>query len=271
MGKSPSPLWRHGAVRALDGLASAIDSGLSARETEETATVFFRADDIGVPGRQFERLMALFLRYRVPLGLAVVPAWLTAPRWRSLAALGAAAPELWCWHHHGWRHVNHETTGKKQEFGAGRPADAILGDLSRGKARLAGLMGEAFYPLFTPPWNRMCAEAMAALASLDYRALSRSQGARPESPPDLPDIPVNVDLHTRKEEDPEVSGEKLLGELTAGLADGPCGIMIHHQVMNDAAFDFLESLLAELTCRRGLALVGMAALAESRRRATGQP
>ena len=79
-------------------------------------TVFFRADDIGVPGAGFDRLMQLFATRRVPLNLALVPAWLTRVRWQAVLSSSRGAPGLWCWHQHGWRHANHESEGKKQEL-----------------------------------------------------------------------------------------------------------------------------------------------------------
>ena len=56
-------------------------------------------------------------------------------------------------HQHGYDHTNHETEGKKQEFGPARPADAHRRDIQTGRDRLRDLLGDAFDPIFTPPWN----------------------------------------------------------------------------------------------------------------------
>ena len=128
-------------------------------------------------------------------------------------------------------------------------------DIESGKKRLGSIMGDDFYPLFTPPWNRCSASAMDSLGELGYRAISRSSNSKPPAPSGLPDIQVNVDLHTRKETDPEASWQNLLGELERGLSSGICGIMIHHQLMNEAAFDFLEILLMALVRNKQLNLV----------------
>jgi len=186
--------------------------------------------------------MALFQQFRIPLCLAVVPAWLTRSRWEAMAPfLGDG--ELFCWHMHGYRHQNHETQGKKQEFGLARPRETVHQDLSRGYARLQDIMGSHFFPVFTPPWNRCSTEAMESLKTLNFKAVSRSFGGKPLPPPNLPDIAVHVDLHTRKDPDPQTGWVKLLGELETGLASGRCGIMLHHMRMNDPAFLFLEYLL----------------------------
>ncbi|MCF8056255.1 MAG: polysaccharide deacetylase family protein [Desulfocapsa sp.] len=228
-------------------LEQAIDSGL-ARGTGK-AQIFFRADDIGVPGKQFSQLIHLFLSHQLPLCLAVVPTWLTTARFQTLEELTGKPSSQWCWYQHGWRHRNHESSGKKQEFGSGRPAVQQLADLKKGKERLLDIMGDSFAPFFTPPWNRCSHDTLRGLQDLNFLAISRSRNAQPASPPSLPDVQVNIDLHTRRESDPEESFQAFLKELEQGIAGGRGGIMIHHQRMNQAAFDFLALLLAIVASR----------------------
>ena len=63
----------------------------------------------------------------------------------------------------------------------------------------------------------------------------------------MAEFAVNVDLHTRREANPETGWTALLEELRSALASGHCGIMLHHQRMNAAAADFLDVLLPLLT------------------------
>jgi hypothetical protein len=107
-------------------------------------------------------------------------------------------------------------------------------------------MGKIFVPVFTPPWNRCDQETLTALQGLGYQALSRSVGVQPAAPAALPEYPVSVDLHTRKEKDPHQGWQNLLEELRENLAVGFCGVMIHHQRMNYAAYIFLDLLLDKL-------------------------
>ena len=223
-----------------------LEEALAQTAKKDSGGIFFRADDVAVPSKNLSRLMALFTFYRVPLSLSVVPAWLTRPRWQQIRSLGRRAPLLWCWHQHGWRHINHEKEGKKQEFGSGRPAGAIKNDLIRGRKRLESFMEDDFYQAFTPPWNRSCKNALELLKEQGYKALSRRQKALPPTPEGLPEFSVNVDLHTRKESDPIRGWDNLFMELKEALSGGFCGIMIHHKRMNDSAFDFLDLLLNEL-------------------------
>lgn len=245
LNKPPSHLSRLPGLEKR--LHSAVEKGLA--DGSGNAVVFFRADDIGVPSRMFAEMISLFLKYQVPLCLAVVPAWLTESRLNSLQhATGKSS--LFCWHQHGWIHKNHEPTGKKQEFGESRTAPDLQHDLLRGKSRLTKILGDDFYPVFTPPWNRCGPTTLNILKELEFQAISRSSGAVPSVANSLPDIQVNVDLHTRKEKDPESSVEQLLLELYNSLCTGTSGIMLHHQRMNQHALSFLEQLLRSLSTFR---------------------
>ena len=255
-----SKLWHSAPHDLASRLERCIAESLGQESAQTPAHIFFRADDIGVPGKQFKQLIDLFKHYQAPLSLAVVPAWLTPMRWSALMKNCRDTSSLWCWHQHGWRHKNHEKHLKKQEFGPSRSTAEIESDIIRGRKRLGSLMKAHFYPVFTAPWNRCSGETLELLKNLGYRAVSRYQGARPISPKGMPDIPVNVDLHTRKETRSEDGWKNLFAELGAGLSSGFCGIMIHHQRMNDAAFVFLDSLLGHLMQADGCRIMGMQAL-----------
>jgi hypothetical protein len=150
---------------------------------------------------------------------------------------------LFCWHMHGYRHMNHETEGKKQEFGPARSSMALFNDLSRGHLRLQSILGKDLTPVFTPPWNRCSLETMKHLKNMGFKGISRSQGSLPAPPRGLKDFPVHVDLHTRKEKQAEQGWQNLLKEIEKGMESPAWGIMIHHMRMNGPAFIFLEYLL----------------------------
>jgi peptidoglycan/xylan/chitin deacetylase (PgdA/CDA1 family) len=253
MSHSISRIWLSPPKDLVSRVTRSIDSALEAKQKKE-GIVFFRADDVAVPGKGFTRLMELFIRHRTPLSLGVVPAWLSGPRWQYLKGFDRKDSGLWCWHQHGWRHQNHEITGKKQEFGPMRTELQIKRDLVRGRRRLEAQMGGDFYPVFTPPWNRCGLSTLILLKELGYHAISRSTGSQPLSP-ELPDFQVNVDLHTRKDQRSGVGWDGLFGDLKGALMSGFCGIMIHHQRMNEAAFTFLEVLLEIFSRRIDLSLV----------------
>ena len=256
-----SPIWRHFPSDLVSRTERCIHIASQRLGNSGPGRIFFRADDVAAPGRKLAKLMDIFKRQRIPLCLAVVPAWLTGRRWQYLKGLGAMESSLWCWHQHGWCHVNHEIDGKKQEFGVSRSRSDIKRDLLLGKRRLEDLMAAEFYPVFTPPWNRCSLSTLQLLQDLGYAAVSRSRGSEPKAPRELPDLCVNVDLHTRKERDPASGWINLLNELQQAISSNCCGIMIHHQRMNDGAFDFLEMLIRILVRRRELQLVNYKDLA----------
>ena len=249
-----SPLWRSPPKDLTSRIETCIDAARDERESH-ASLVFFRADDVAVPGKRFSKLMELFIRRRTPLSLAVVPAWLSSPRWRHLRGFSQKRSNQWCWHQHGWRHVNHEPAGKKQEFGPNRTGSQIKRDLVCGRRRLEAIMEEDFYPVFTPPWNRCGLSTLILLKELGYHAVSRNDGVQPEPPDQLPDFRVNVDLHTRSEQRPAAGWDGLFEDLKKALISGVCGIMIHHQRMNGVAFEFLEVLMGAFSACRDLSLV----------------
>ena len=255
-----SSLWFYQPSDLISNIEHCIDIARG-HAASKPKYVFFRADDVAVPGKRFARLLELFTEYEVPLSLAVVPAWLTRPRWQHLKELGKNKPSLLCWHQHGWRHINHEMNGKKQEFGPDRSITLVREDLIRGRSRLEDLMGKAFYPVFTPPWNRCSLDTLVLLNELGYHAVSRNLGSWPPAPDELPDFPVNVDLHTRKEADPVEGWDRLLDELGKAISSGLCGIMIHHQRMNNMAFSFIDILLKIFLDRKDVLLVHLKDLA----------
>jgi hypothetical protein len=93
------------------------------------------------------------------------------------------------------------------------------------------------------------------LRDIGYAAVSRSRGSRPKVTGELTDFFVNVDLHTRKERDPSLGWRNLFNELQQGINSERCGIMIHHQRMNAAAFDFLIMLIRVLVRHKTFQLV----------------
>jgi hypothetical protein len=239
----PSSLWQSELPGNLEQrLQELFDA---ARQMSRPIRIFFRADDIGRIDSNFIRLMQLFADFEMPLCLALVPQWLTADNWRQISSL-ALKKDLFCWHQHGFNHINHEAVGKKCEFGEDRPIEAIRHDILAGRMKLEHLLTDSFLPVFTPPWNRCSKAAMQVLQELDFLALSRSTNAQPPALTGLPDLVINIDLHTRKETDPKQAKDNLMAECKTALESGCMGFMLHHQRMNDNAFLFLEHLLGSI-------------------------
>ncbi len=217
---------------ALDALRAPID-------------VFIRDDDAGWNDAQLLALIDLTARCAVPIDLAVIPHVIGRGLARELRKRRAAAPGVVGLHQHGSSHLNHESEGRKCEFGASRSVVAQRDDLARGQAQLREHFGELLDPIFTPPWNR-CSEATPALlAELGFVALSRDRGARPAQHA-LQEIAVDVDWsrHWR-----EGGADAVVAAVTSGLreraGDGAAlGLMLHHAVMHADERALLSDVLA---------------------------
>ncbi|MFQ5481565.1 MAG: DUF2334 domain-containing protein [Nitrospinaceae bacterium] len=208
------------------------------------ARVFFRDDDAGWADDQLFRLMEMFSTHSMPMDLAVIPMELNEPLADRLANHWDQASHLLGMHQHGFIHKNHETTGRKCEFGPSRSAKSQLSDLDAGKKRLADFLEDRVDPIFTPPWNRCAAPTVDGLKNLHFLALSRDQTAVPLGLHGLEEIPVHIDWFRK------IKGERIsLEQLGQSIADtiqinrGPVGIMLHHAPMESEDFHALEELL----------------------------
>lgn len=262
MNRTPSPLYLNVPSDAPALLEKSVERGLKARQGS-MAEVFFRADDVGVVSASFVKLMELFARRRVPLNLAVVPAWISKPRWSAIGDVCEVSSDLWCWHQHGWRHKNHQKEGKNCEFGSHRLEHEIALDVRKGRDRLQALLGPLFSPIFTPPWNRCSERTLKILKSSGFKAVSRDSAVK-SLPAFLPDFQVNSDLHTRRGKNPDESLKKLGIEFETGIRHGRLGIMIHHQRMNESAFTLLDELLRTVAGNDLLTPVNFRNLSDSR-------
>lgn len=243
MNRTPSQIYLDYPDNSLSVLEEGLQAGLHSRTDAAPIPIYFRADDVAVPSESFAELLILFSRFQIPLCLALVPVWLTSLRWSAIGQVCDVSSSLWCWHQHGWQHRNHQLSGKKGEFGSDRSVSAVRKDIINGRDRLQKIVGPHFSPVFTPPWNRCSEQTLDELYRAGFKAVStdRSRQNVPESP--LPDLPVNVDLHTRREPDGLSSLHGLARELESAARNGAVGMMIHHQRMNRNSFVLLAGLL----------------------------
>ncbi|WP_320169572.1 polysaccharide deacetylase family protein [Maridesulfovibrio sp.] len=236
--KTPLPLL----IEAFDTWWKELETAVPAGGCD----VFFRADDIGYPGRQFSEMIEVFKKHEAPLSLAVVPAWVNEQRMNELFRVLGKDMSLWCLHQHGYRHINCEKQGKKFEFGPSRNQSRVTAELSRGREKLGRLLGENFCPFFTPPWNRCSSETMNSLAELGFVAISRSINVSPCPLDNLPDLPINIDLHTVKAKTPAAGISELQRQIKQAVSTDYAGFMLHHQRMNRTALAFLDYLLIKI-------------------------
>jgi peptidoglycan/xylan/chitin deacetylase (PgdA/CDA1 family) len=192
-------------------------------------TFFFRDDDAGRATPRLLELLDRFGALGAPLDLAVIPAALDASLAVELRARrGAGAVGL---HQHGLAHANHETTGRKCEFGPARSRPRQREDIAAGRERLAELLGDVDR-IFTPPWNRCTLGTGGCLAELGFHALSREARAARLGVPGLAELPVRIDWFAHRHH-----VRLSPAELGASIADATrsgaqVGVMFHHALMD---------------------------------------
>lgn len=207
--------------------------------------MFFRDDDAGWSGDALSALIDDFARLGVPLDLAVIPAAVDAALAAELGRRCAGARGLLRLHQHGLSHANHETTGRKCEFGPGRSVADKRADIVRGRERLSEMVGAFVDPVFTPPWNRCDAETVALLAEVGCRVLSRDSTAHPVPLHGLSALPVSLDWSACARSG-TLSGRLAEAVATNGAAGKPVGVMLHHADLVPDGRDRLRELLSFL-------------------------
>jgi len=242
----------------MDDRLQPLRIALAQRDTP--CTVFFRNDDAGWEDERLFALLDCFERHCVPIDLATIPAALTPSLARALiqrmARLGRGGVGV---HQHGFSHLNHETEGRKCEFGPSRGLVEQRATIERGHALLAASFGSMADRIFTPPWNRCTADTARALTELGFEALSRDVTAKPLEGATIQEIPVAVDWC--KLRPPGNAPDALLQRIAGVVATAPvCGVMLHHAVMDAADLNVLDHLLPLLREHPGCRCVPMAGL-----------
>ncbi len=232
------------------------------------ARFWVRDDDASKITPQLERLDQLATSHGIQIGLAVIPALLSADFITYLNS-GAAPFFPMC---HGWDHANHGVQGKPSEFGPERPLGEQLQDLERARAAFCAAFHIA--PVFVPPYDNIAPSTAEALPSAGFAALScapsrvvqrltRLHGrfawlpALPVSPP----LPVrSLDVHVdpvdwyrdlptaseRAEIEQKVVRELRLRRKRYVDPTTPIGILLHHLMHDDAIWAVTDELIGVL-------------------------
>jgi hypothetical protein len=212
-----------------------------------TVSLFFRDDDVDEDEQRLYRLLRVFLYHEAPVNLEIIPGRLTKGAIRLLRQHQSYWPELLGLNQHGWRHVNHEQNGRKCEFGKSRSYDQQYADIAQGKKILEDVFGDTFFPAFTPPWNRCTAETHRAFDELGFAVFSKDNSHPRVTGYGFQEISVTLDLYRWKNGTAMKAPDEIVEELKTQIClSGPVGIMLHHKVMDDTAFEFLDLLTAEL-------------------------
>ena len=206
---------------------------------------WWRDDDAGRPDPRLEQLLLIATRLQAPLALAVVPAWMEPGVARAILA----APSVTVIQH-GITHAHNEPPGaKKIELGGSADREALRLGLGEMRERLAEVLGERFFPVLAPPWNRISDDLVGALADLGFEGLTCANGRHCREP--LPRFDIHLDLvawreNARRLDLPEAA-RQLAGIIRKGTRE-PIGILSHHLVCESPDLAAIEALF-ECLCR----------------------
>ena len=213
---------------------------LNSREQAGNPVQFWLRDDDAVePTQPLEQLLTLTERYAVPCTVAVIPAHSTDALAQRLFASKHVAVAV-----HGWSHQNHAPAGeKKQELGLHRPLNEIRAELKRGYSLLALQHAPNFVPLLVPPWNRIDPAIVVELNALGFQGLS-TFGAPSSSA--IAMVNTHVDIIDWRGSRGGRDANELVKEIVDMIesAQTPIGILTHHLVHDEAAWQFLQQLFS---------------------------
>jgi hypothetical protein len=233
-----------------------LDAELSLwREGGLTPRFWLRDDDATRPGPALDRLIGLVRRFEAPLLLAVIPHAATDALAERIAGEPLVTP---CTHGFAHRRRTPDDVPPAELDGA-RPTADILAELVAARARMRDLFGARVSGILVPPWNRLSREVAARLHEPGFSALSTNSWHEDGSR--LPQLNTQIDIVDwaggRRGHTIEWAAGELLRRLGQARERGgsPLGILSHHLVHDEQAWETLEWLLRTLGTERRFAFV----------------
>jgi hypothetical protein len=216
----------------------------------EKATLWWRDDGVADWTPALYRLIRVAEAGPVPLALSVAP-MNADPRLAARLKRESRVRVL----QHGYALRNNAgADALPSEYPPGRAKNALVGEICAGWLRMSELFGRQALSVFVPPWNRMGEALPDALAALGFKGVS-TFGPRPRLKAEDSIVTVNAHVDPLTWGDsPRFGGEAavlnaLIGHLKArreGPADfnEPTGLLTQHLDLDEAAWAFLEGLVA---------------------------
>jgi len=209
------------------------------KDADDPVQFWLRDDDAVEPTQPLEDLLALTTRYSIPCTLAVIPARSSDALAQRLITTNDVTVAV-----HGWSHQNYAPVDeKKQELGLHRPLNEICSELKRGYSVLAHQHAPNFVPLLVPPWNRIDPAIVIELNALGFQGLSTFGAATTNS---IAVVNTHVDVIDWRGTRGGRNANELVDELVELIESTqiPIGILTHHLVHDDTAWQFLHELFS---------------------------
>lgn len=169
---------------------SAVEREFDSWEAEGlTLPVWWRDDDAIEPTPALDELLGRAAAESAPLAIASIPTGATPALAERLSREKGVSVLV-----HGWTHVSHAPADqKKAEFGAHRPVAEMIEEARQALETIERVFGSQAVRCFTPPWNRISPDLVAALPGLGYESLS-TFGSRDQTEPAPGLVQINTHI-----------------------------------------------------------------------------
>lgn len=226
------------------------------RNAGRAVEFWWRDDDAAKISPALGRLLALSLRFDVPVALAVIPQ-------RAEPALFHELGDTISVLQHGTDHLNRAAPGeKKTEFSSAEPMPAALARLAASRERLRAMSGGRALSVLVPPWNRLPSAVIPHLPTAGFRGLSR-YGVRVarEAAPAIVQVNTHVDIIAWQAQRGFVGEEAALALAVRHLAARrtrsadtaeATGWLTHHAYHDETAWSFMGRLFETTVGRHGV-------------------
>jgi len=216
----------------------------------KTATLWWRDDDAVAVTPELLKLLDVASITGTAPGMAVIPDLLTADAATELTGAFKKCPDAAVLLH-GFAHVNHAPNNQKScEFDDLRNQDVMRDELQSGIKTLSQF--NRFLPVFVPPWNRVGDKFINLLPPSGIKALSTFGLRSQKHPrPGLYQVNTHVDIIDWKgcrgfvglEQALFVATHHLKQKRLSKVDDEPTGVLSHHLVHDNGAWDFLHEFM----------------------------
>jgi len=156
---------------------------------------FFRDDDVSIFQPYFNDFIKIFIEENVPINLEVIPQLLTDEMISLLKYYIDKYPNLFEIHLHGYNHIQNKPWS---EYPESREYEEVKKELKEGDDKLKRIFGEAYFNVFTPPWNDFDDKFLPALKELSFKGISKDKKAE-----GIGNYHVSMDISITDKEDPK--------------------------------------------------------------------
>ncbi|HKF47821.1 MAG TPA: hypothetical protein VKB38_10725 [Terracidiphilus sp.] len=156
---------------------------------------------------------------------------------------------------HGWMHTNwSRVKANPSEYPQWRPVSEVKTELRKGRDLLEARFGNAFLPVFVPPWHGCSPWLLRSLPALGYLAVSQDAAlsARLIRHSTL-DVNIEIDASDWKSGGAFIGVEALTRKILRAFnfrarwnLESPVGLLTHHAFLAPEDFDHLRDCVCAL-------------------------